>query len=221
MLKNKVANLEHRIYELTDSPDQLAKDLIQDVHLLMTVPYMDNLELGLDMIHTFQKSYPNSQYNSDLKDLEKEINDLLRKNSQLPIQNYSNTQARPYKNNKLVDQEIKVQFNVQISEKKSGFLNVELSVQNLSSSSVSNVWLKATLIDKSGSSYGITQDFFFNRLNPYELNTESLSWEYVQMDNVEGIVLKEMRYSKDRNSRMLQEHECVLGQGNVKIFLEF
>lgn len=216
-LKMRIADLEHRIYELTESPDQLGEDLIQDVNLLMTIPSRDNLELAQSMIATFRTTYPD---NKNIHRLEKkgiEIERLLK------TQSKGNSSVSGVAESTKSDgpSDLKVQFSVQVTERRSGFINVELSAQNLSHITLSNVWIKATLVDASGSSYGLTQDFFFNRLNPYEIESETLSWEYVQFDKIGGIVLKQMRYSKNRQTKMLKEHECIIGQGNVKIFLEF
>jgi hypothetical protein len=219
-LKTRVADLEYQIYEITESPDQLARDILQDVELLMTIPYRDNLELAITMIQTYKATYPKNKYISELSDKEKELQSILDTAFNQDFIGFDKN-ASSNQNTEQATSDNKIQFSVQVNERTNGFVNVQLSAQNLNNKSLTNVWLKATLVDKNGGSYGITQDFFFNRLNPYDLKTETLSWEYVQHDEISGIVLKQLRYSENRQTKMLEEHECIVGQGNVKIFLEF
>lgn len=211
-LRLRIAELEMRIYELTDSPDHLAEELIQDIDLLLTIPSSENLELATAMIQTFKRTYPNNKYNKEIDQKKNEIERLE------VSENYSKMNSI---SNELNDNgDVKIQFGIQVTEQQSGFLSVSLSAQNLSSSTVSNVWVKATLVDRKGESYGITQDFFFNRLKPYELLSETLSWEYVQFEHIEGIALKQIRYSKNRQIKLLRKEDCLINSGNVKIFLE-
>jgi len=212
-LKLRIAELELRIYQLTESPDHLAEELMQDVGLLLSIPSSENLELATALLQTFKDTYPQNKNLSEIEKKENEIQRLATSDSYL-----SRIKTTAEANE---EENLKIQFSFQVSERKSGFLSVGLSAQNLSSYAVSNVWVKATLIDKKGESYGITQDFFFNRLKPFELMTETLSWEYVQLEEVEGIALKQIRYSKNRQVQLLKKQECLVNSGNVKIFLEF
>jgi hypothetical protein len=215
----RIAELEHRVYDLTESPDQLAKDLLQDVDLLMTIPYQDNLEMALSMIETYKKSFPKNDYNSELDQKKQEITEILNLNRNSRAVSSTNIyREEPPQNS---SEDLKVEFSVSVSERSSGFIDVKLSIQNKSDVAITNVWLKATLKDTKNQNYGITQDFFFNRIDPYEYKSEALGWEYVKLNKIEGIVLKEIRYSKNRKTQFLKESECVVGQGNVKIFLEF
>lgn len=216
-LKNKVLELEHRIYELTESPNHLLEEVIQDVNLLITVGRADDLSLALDLINGFKTIYPKNEYLYKLARKEKEIDRLLKigaaSSSNKVKQNTSlNTADKTSVNQKL-------QVSIQIHEKKSGFVNVEMKVQNLSRDPIANLWIKATMLNKEGDSYGITQDYFFNRLSPFEYKTEALNWEYIKEDEVYGIQLSQIRYSENRKSRLLEEGACIIGQGNVKIFL--
>jgi len=211
-LKTRIAELEMRIYELSDSPDHLADELLQDVDLLLTIPSRDNLELAQAMIHTFQDTYPNNRYISELVVKENQINQLLNSKDLL------DKEERIAKINEA--QNVKIQFSIQVSKKKSGFINVSLSAQNLGLKTISNVWIKATLLNKNEENYGMPQDFYFKKMTPYKLVTETLSWEYVKFNNIEGIALKDIRYSDNRQIKKLKKEDCILGQGNVKIFLE-
>jgi hypothetical protein len=214
-LKNKIADLELRVYELTDSPDQLAKDLLQDVNLLMTIPYEDNLDLALAMLDSYKESYPKNYFSNQLNEKEEEIKSLLNQNQG----NHSFEVVRN-KNAQAGEEEVKLQFSVQVSERNSGFSSVAISVQNLSDQAISNIWFKASLLDLNGNVYGLTQDYFFNRLNAYEQKSEELSWEYVKTQNIGGIKLQQIRYSSGRQTKLLKKMQGIIGQGNVKIFLE-
>jgi len=216
-LKSRIVDLELRVYELTDSPDQLAKELLQDVNLLMTIPYEDNLDLALAMIETYKNSYPKNSYIPQLNEKETEIKSILSGEQKISHQSWANNGS---KNMQSDDQEIKLQFSVQVSERNSGFTNVVISVQNLSEQAISNIWFKVSLLDQNGNIYGLPQDYFFNRLRPYENKSEELSWEYVKTDNISGIMLKQIRYSNNRQTKLLKKQEGIIGQGNVKIFLE-
>lgn len=219
-LKKRVLDLEHRIYELTESPDHLLEGVLQDVNLLMILPTEENLNLGLDLIIGFESSYPQNKNLHRLEKKKNEINQILTSGSALhygspAVRNSSNSKDDAQSSNTML------QFSVEISKKDLGFVNVVLKVQNMSNESIANLWLKATMIDSKGQSYGITQDFFFNRLKPYDYSTETLSWEYVRVDEIAGIQLSQIRFSQNRKSRLLKEDECSTGQGNVKIFLDF
>lgn len=220
LLKSRIAELEHHIYDITESPTHLAMELNQDVDLLMTIPYEDNLELALAMINTFTVTYPSNDMIPELNRKKEEIENILNSgNSSLQKKI---EQSGVSKNTTLNSGEKpKLQISVHIQLNKAGFVNVELSVQNISNIVLTNLWLKATLKDKKGGAYGITQDFFFNRIEPFESKAETLGWEYVQYNQIDGIVLKQLRYSQNRQTKMLSEEECMIGQGNVKIFLEF
>lgn len=215
-LKLRIAELENRIYELTDSPDQLAEDLIEDVDLLMTIPYSDNLEYAQSLIQSFKSSYPKNKYIPELIEKERKIKDILDSSI-----HQKSKFGRSEDKNVSQTSDLKVQFSVHVSERNLGFTNVQLSIQNLSNIPLNNIWIKGTLVDKNGESYGITQDFFFNRLNSYEHDNETLTWEYVQLENIKGIMLQQMRYSSNRQIKMFTKDECIIDQGNVKIFLEF
>ncbi len=91
----------------------------------------------------------------------------------------------------------------------------------MSPNTIANLWLKGIALDVNGKTYGMTQDFFFNRLEAYDVKEEVLSWEYVQADQVKGIRLSQIRLSQNRNNRLLTQEECLIGDGNVKIFLDF
>lgn len=216
----RVTELEHRIYELTESPDQLGESILKDADMLMTIPYKENLDLASEMMSTFLQNYPNNVHSYSMEQKIQQINDMYGKTDGLVSGMYVPDHFK--KDKSQVDESSpKVQVSVQIIEKEHRFVNVEMKVQNISDQTLANIWIKATMVNSEGESYGITQDFFFNRLSPYDYKTESLSWEYVKLDQIAGISLSQLRYSHNRHTRLLKEQECKIGQGNVKIFLEF
>lgn len=216
----RVTELEHRIYELTDSPDYVGETILKDADMLMSIPYKENLDLASEILAAFVKAYPNNNHTYKMEQKLQQINDMYGKTDGLVSGVYIPSKFKK-DNSKIDDTSPKVQVSVQIIEKKLGFVNVELKVQNISDQTLANIWIKATMLNSEGESYGITQDFFFNRLSPYDYKTEVLSWEYVKVDKIAGITLSQLRYSHNRHTRLLKEEECKIGQGNVKIFLEF
>lgn len=219
-LMMRVTELEHRIYELTESPDHIGESILLDVDMLMNIPYKENLDLASEKLTSFLKTYPNNIHNYKMEQKLQQINELYDNTEGLVSGVYVPDHFKKNKS-KVDDTTPKVQVSVQIIEKKLGFVNVEMKVQNISDETLANIWIKATMVNSEGESYGITQDFFFNRLSPYDYKTESLSWEYVKVDQIAGITLSQLRYSHNRHTRLLKEQECKIGQGNVKIFLEF
>ena len=216
----RVTELEHRIYELTDSPDHIGESILKDAEMLMSIPYKENLDLASDMLTTFLKTYPNNIHGYKMERKLQEINEMYD-NTEGLVSGIDVPDHLKRNKRKVDDTTPKVQVSVQIVEKKLGFVNVEMKVQNISDQTLANIWIKATMVNAAGESYGITQDFFFNRLSPYDYKTEVLSWEYVKADHIAGISLSQLRYSHNRQTRLLKEEECKIGQGNVKIFLEF
>ncbi|NPD83900.1 hypothetical protein HNS38_03970 [Lentimicrobium sp. L6] len=216
----RVTELEHRIYELTESPDHIGESVLKDAEMLMNIPYKENLDLASDMLTTFLKTYPNNIHGYKMELKLQQINDMYDKTEGLVSGIYVPDSFKKDKN-KVDDSTPKIQVSVQIVEKSLGFVNVEMKVQNISDQALANIWIKATMVNSQGESYGITQDFFFNRLSPYDYKTEVLSWEYVKADHIAGITLSQLRYSLNRQTRLLKKEECKIGQGNVKIFLEF
>jgi len=212
-LKNRVADLELRVYDLTESPAHLSDNVLEDVNLLLTVPYKENLNLALGLINDFIDSYPQHETTAKLLSKKQRIEEMLSRG------NYKHAEGLYAKNKK--SKEVKLQFSVIVKERSLGFVDVELRVQNMSSASIANLWLKASALQVDGSSYGITQDYFFNRLGAYEKAEEVLSWEYVKADRIKGLRLSQIRMSQNRNNRLLTEDECLIGEGNVKIFLDF
>ncbi|WP_216663630.1 hypothetical protein [Lentimicrobium sp. L6] len=219
-LMTRVTELEHRIYELTESPDHIGESVLKDAEMLMNIPYKENLDLASDMLTTFLKTYPNNIHGYKMELKLQQINDMYDKTEGLVSGIYVPDSFKKDKN-KVDDSTPKIQVSVQIVEKSLGFVNVEMKVQNISDQALANIWIKATMVNSQGESYGITQDFFFNRLSPYDYKTEVLSWEYVKADHIAGITLSQLRYSLNRQTRLLKKEECKIGQGNVKIFLEF
>ena len=57
-------------------------------------------------------------------------------------------------------------------------------------------------------------------MGPYDYKLESLSWEYVKIEEIEGIRMSEVRHSVNRQTLLLKNEQCTIGQSNVKIFLE-
>ncbi|NPD47007.1 hypothetical protein HNS40_15635 [Lentimicrobium sp. S6] len=216
----RVTELEHRIYELTESPDHIGESVLKDAEMLMNIPYKENLDLASDMLTTFLKTYPNNIHGYKMELKLQQINDMYDKTEGLVSGIYVPDSFKKDKN-KVDDSTPKIQVSVQIVETSLGFVNVEMKVQNISDQALANIWIKATMVNSQGESYGITQDFFFNRLSPYDYKTEVLSWEYVKADHIAGITLSQLRYSLNRQTRLLKKEECKIGQGNVKIFLEF
>lgn len=214
-LKSRIAELDHRIYELSESPNKLAQDLIHDLNLLISVPYHENLVLALDLLDTFQKNYPNSKYKTELNNKRQEIVKLQARVSKDNAQNKSSS-----KFNHDQSDNAKLQISAQLGKRRHGFINMELKVQNLSNLSLNNIWVKASLIDSNGQPYGITQDFFFGYLGPYDYKLESLSWEYVRIEEIKGIRMSEIKHTLNRQTTLLKNEQCRLGQSNVKIFLE-
>lgn len=219
LLKNRVAELELRIYELTDSPNHLLHEVEQDVKLLMSIPSIENLNLALELIDSFSSKYKSNNEIYKLNSLKFDISKMLSSGEYINGKYSKKRQSNKGDTKDLTA--LKIEFSVEITEKKSGFVNVELQVRNMSGSAIANLWLKAITTDKNGESYGITQDFFFNRLGAYETKKEILSWEYVQKDEIEGILLSQIRLSQKRNNRLLLKEECIIGEGNVKISLGF
>ncbi|WP_216664182.1 hypothetical protein [Lentimicrobium sp. S6] len=219
-LMTRVTELEHRIYELTESPDHIGESVLKDAEMLMNIPYKENLDLASDMLTTFLKTYPNNIHGYKMELKLQQINDMYDKTEGLVSGIYVPDSFKKDKN-KVDDSTPKIQVSVQIVETSLGFVNVEMKVQNISDQALANIWIKATMVNSQGESYGITQDFFFNRLSPYDYKTEVLSWEYVKADHIAGITLSQLRYSLNRQTRLLKKEECKIGQGNVKIFLEF
>jgi len=216
LLKEKVADLELRIYELTESPTHLLDEVLEDVQLLMSVPSEANLNLALDLISGYASSYPTSESLYRLNSKKIEINILLANGG------YANSKIGSLEKSKKDNlPKVKLKFSVTLIERSTGFVNIELRVQNLSPNIIANLWLKGIALDANGKSYGMTQDFFFNRLEAYDVKEEVLSWEYVQADQVKGIRLSQIRLSQNRNNRLLTQEECLVGDGNVKIFLDF
>lgn len=219
-LMNRVTELEHRIYELTESPDHIGEAILTDADMLMSIPYKENLDLASEMLSAFAKNYPNNIHTYKMEQKLQQIKDMYDKTDGLVSGVYVPSKFKK-DNTKVDDTSPKVQVSVQIIEKELGFVNVEMKVQNISDETLANIWIKASMVNSEGESYGITQDFFFNRLSPYDYKTEVLSWEYVKVDDIAGITLSQLRYSHNRHPRLLKKEECKVGQGNVKIFLEF
>jgi len=216
-LKSRIIDLEQRIYELTDSPEHLSDELLHDVNLLMTVPSRENLELALDLINGFKQTYKEEKYYKKLDKKAKEIQEFLSPSNQDSFN--GNRRQTNYQQD--IASDVHLQFSVEISKRSLGFVNVKIIVQNMSKSNVSNLWLRVSLIGVNGETYGITQDFFFNRLAPYEEQDETLTWEYVKIEQIGGVRVSQMRFSQNRQNRLLREGECSIGKGNVKIFLDF
>ncbi len=219
-LMNRVTELEHRIYELTESPDQIGEGILNDADMLMSIPYKENLDLASGMLSSFVKNYPNNIHSYSMEQKIQQINDMYDKTDGLVSGIYVPAKFKKDQT-KVDDTSPKVQVSIQIIEKEHRFVNVEMKVQNISDQTLANIWIKARMINAEGESYGITQDFFFNRLSPYDYKTETLSWEYVKIEQIAGITLSQLRYSHNRHTRLLKKEECKIGQGNVKIFLEF
>lgn len=219
-LKSRIIDLEQRIYELTDSPEHLSDETMQDVNLLMTIPSRENLELAMALINGFKQSYPKMEYYRNLDAKAQEIHTLLSPENQSQLQR-AHFGIQDQRNGEAEAGEVHLQFNVEVSKRSQGFVNVKLMIQNMSKTNISNLWLKASLTGLHGETYGITQDFFFNRIAPYEQQEETLSWEYVKLDQIVGAHISQMRYNQNRQNKKLKKEECSVGQGNVKIFLDF
>ena len=221
-LKARITELEHRVYDLTDSPNYIAGQVMHDVDLLTTIPSRDNIEFALQLIQSFFDSYPNYQDKSELLQEQTRLKTLLEPQSDRRVINTDNyTMVSNEDSPDGISSPLMLQFSVQVVEKKSGFVSVELKVQNLSQVRISNLWLKAGFLDEIGEKYGMTQDFFISTLAPFEFKTETLNWEYIKLKDILGVQLSQIRYIHQQQTRFLVEEEVKKGQGNVKIFLVF
>lgn len=219
-LRSKIMDLEHRVYELSDSPNHLLEEVLHDANLLMTIPSEENLNLALDLIQTYKSNFPKNENLYKLEQKKDEINNLFASLNSTSFGAEKNKKI--FSNDKDVNETSpKLLISAQITEKKSGFITVQVRIQNLTKDNITNLWLKATLYDKNDDSYGITQDFFFNQLRPFDQETESLSWEYVRMEHIKSIHFSQMRYSDRRQNTPIKQGECSIGQGNVKIFIDY
>ncbi|GEM_PF-3773433 len=221
-LKARITELEHRVYDLTDSPNYIAGQVMHDVNLLTTIPSRDNIEFALQLIQSFFDSYPNYKDKSELLEEQTRLKAILKPQSKKRIMSTSDYSMMTNENNiEGGNSPLMLQFSVQVVEKKSGFVSVELKVQNLSQVRISNLWLKAGFLDENGGKYGMTQDFFISTLAPFEFKTETLNWEYIKLMDILGVQLSQIRYIHQQQTRFLLDQECKIGQGNVKIFLVF
>jgi len=213
-LKNRIADLEYRIYEISESPDFVINTVLQDVDLLMQNPSIANSNLALALIADFAASYPEIYTGSILKKKRSEINQLLKS-----ISTESSTNDNESYLLNSVDKMVKLQIFVKVIEGGFGFVNVEMKVVNMGDRDVKNLWIKANAVSADGKIFGISQDFFFNSIPAYNERLETLSWEYLKTSDVKGLSLSQLRISENRDIRLLKREECFIGDGNVKIFL--
>lgn len=216
VLRYKIADLEYRIYEMSESPEFAMNSLLHDVDLLMQNPSLSNINLSLSLISDFEALYPNHYKGSVLEYNRAEIQQLLNSISTQDKANNSTAFSASW-----AKELVKLQIYAEVVQGGLGFVNVRLKVVNMGNRDVKNLWIKASAVADDGAIFGISQDFFFNSIAAFNEKSETLSWEYLKSNEVMGLSLSQLRISENRAMRSLKREECFIGDGNVKIFLVF